>query len=344
MEQIVKVDGQDILLNTKENRADAEMYQYANELMNHRQYQNATGYEVDITTLTGIIKSVTEQKFFEIAPSDFMPIQVGEFAFTTDILKYSAQLHGADFEAGDVDMATGQARLNSTDVSVQSNRFQKARWAWNVDYNIFDIKQANKTGVINLVTEKERARKKIWDLGIQKVAFLGKTNNSDVKGLLNQTGVTSNTALITKYIKAMNATEFQTFLSGLMAAYRSNANFTAYPNMFEIPEVDFLGLCVAPDETYPVKTKLQRIKECLPGVTVKPCAYGDKARNTAVINKNRYVLYNNNRDSMTMYIDVPYTPTSVNTQDGFNFKNVAYGEYSGLNLFRPLEMLYFDWS
>ena len=43
-----------------------------------------------------------------------------------------------------------------------------------------------------------------------------------------------------------------------------------------------------------------------------------------------------------MNIPLDYVTTQFNTLDNFNFQNVAYGQYTGTTIFRPLEVLYFD--
>jgi hypothetical protein len=43
---------------------------YMQRQVNER-FGNALGYEVSITTLTTIVKKISEQKFFEIPPADF---------------------------------------------------------------------------------------------------------------------------------------------------------------------------------------------------------------------------------------------------------------------------------
>ena len=53
-----------------------------------KEIQNAAGFQIDIDTLTGIKARVTEQKLPAYAPSDYMPVVVGENAWmeTSEIL------------------------------------------------------------------------------------------------------------------------------------------------------------------------------------------------------------------------------------------------------------------
>ena len=71
--------GKPIVLNRDEKRNANHTQQYI---------KNALGYDLDITTLTAIMKKITEQKFFEIAPADYLPIRVGENKWSEEITTY----------------------------------------------------------------------------------------------------------------------------------------------------------------------------------------------------------------------------------------------------------------
>ncbi len=202
-----------------------------------------------------------------------------------------------------------------------------------------------------MVTAKERSRKKNWDLGVQQVAFWGLSGNANVNGLLTLPNVNSNTTLITGPINAMSVSSFQTFLAGIMEAYRSNSVRTALPNRFIIPEADYNGLANSADETFPLKSRLDRLREVFREMTGNPnfkilsCAYGMQSLNSAIVglNKNRYVLMNYDEDTIRMDIPVDYANTLQNTVNGFNFQNAGYGQFTGAVAYRPLEVLYFDY-
>lgn len=344
---ILNSEGKPIRLTPQEQfRADVLQSQYNKEI------RNALGYEINITTLFTISKKVIEQKFFEIAPADYVPIRVGEGAWSTDILTYRDFQVAGEFEQGDINTGASNARLAEADGGVDSLTNKIKNWAKQVTWSFFDLQMAAKSGNWDVVTSKERARKRNWDLGIQKIAFLGHSSDTGVLGLLNQTTVNSNTALITGYINALNAANFGLLVQGLMEAYRANAVRTAYPDRFVIPEADYNGLATLTPGTvgtYPVPM-LNYLLEAFklitrnPNFKIMPCAYADKANNTAGINKNRYALYRYDEDTMRMDIPVDYTNTLQNTINGFNFQNVGYGQYTGVLAYRPLEVLYFDWG
>lgn len=320
----------------------------------NREFKNSLGFDLPITTLTAISKSIVEQKFFEIAPADYMPVRVGENAWSDQILTYLDYSVGGDFETGNINTGANNSRLAETDSGITGVYNPIIDWAKQLTWTFSDLKKAARSGNWDLIASKERSRKINWDLGIQAIAFLGSKSNSKVMGLLTQAGVNSNTSLITGYIKSMNASQFSAFVAGLMEAYRSNANRTAYPTHFIIPEADYNGLATLiagtvgsyPEPMIDYLLKAFKLITRNPNFKILPCAYCDEANNATVtgLDKNRYVLLNYNEDSLRMDIPVDYTNTMQNTINGYQFQNVGYGEYTGVLAYRPLEMLYLDWA
>ena len=101
MSTILNAAGKPITLTEKEQRI-------ANQ---NQRIVNALGYEVNITTLTTIVKKVTEQKFFEIAPADYMPIRVGEGAWSSNLVTYRSYQLSDDFSTGVINTGGNSARL-----------------------------------------------------------------------------------------------------------------------------------------------------------------------------------------------------------------------------------------
>jgi hypothetical protein len=320
----------------------------------NKEFANSLGAEIDITSLTAVSKSVVGQKFFTLMPADFMPVRVGEGAWSTQIVTYRDFSVGGDFEEGNINTGASDSRLAEADAGVDAVYNKVNNWAKTIGWSLFDLKQASLSGNWDLVTSKEKSRKKNWDLGIQRTAFLGLKGDTNVKGLLTQSDVNSNTTLITKKISSMSATELSAFVRGLIEAYRANNNRTAMPTHFIIPEDDYNGLAVLVPGTvgtYPM-TMLEYLLQAFKLITqnqnfkILPNAYADNANNADVtgLNKNRYTLLNYDDDSVRMDIPVDYSNTLQNTINGFQYHNVGYGQYTGVKAFRPLEMLYFDWA
>src|SRR5690606_31088818 len=133
----------------------------------------------------------------------------------------------------------------------------------------------------------------------------------------------------------------------LLEVYRARNNRTAWPNRFIIPESDYLGLAVPSSSDFPIKSKLEILETTLkiltknPDFQVLPLAYGDNAYNGGL--DQRYAFYNSDVDSIYMNIPVDYTPTSAYTLNGLHIQNVAYGQFGGVFLNRPEEMVYFSY-
>lgn len=337
---ILNSEGKEVVLNERERFLAQNL---------ERQIRNSLGYEVSITTLTTIMKAITEQKFFEIAPADYLPVRVGEGAWSTNLLTYRSFQLSDDFTTGIINTGGNNSRLATGDAGVDSLTVKVMNWAKSIGWTIMDLEQAAKAGNWDLVTAKEQARKKNWDLGIQKVAFLGVEGNSEVLGLYNQAGIENNTSLLSGPISDLvsSPVNLSAFIRNLLEAYRANCNRTAWPTHLIIPESDYLGLATPSSPTYPIKSILQLMQETFSVMTGKPFkilpnAYGDADYND--LSANRYVLLNYDEQSLRMDIPVNYTNTLANSIDNFSFQNVGYGQFTGVLAYRPLELFYFGYS
>lgn len=308
----------------------------------------SAGYEEAITTLTFIRQQVVEQVFYTIAPADFIPVVVGEGAFEQNILTNLSLNTSGKFEEGIINQGGNNDRLMSAGAAVVPVTIKIVNWAKSVGYSIIEIEQALRSGSWDYIEQLHKARKKNWDLGIQETAFLGLLNDSGVKGLLTQDDVNVNTSLIGTKIKDMSASQFSTFVAALLGAYLSNCNQTVMPDTFVIPLSDYVGLAAPVSSDFPMVSKLEYLKkafaEIVPGgVQIMGTAYNDAAQNTSRgINKDRYVLYRKNEETLRMDIPVDYTTTAPNSVNNFQFQDAAYGQFSGTKVYRPLEVLYID--
>lgn len=312
-----------------------------------RHYLNAMGIEIPMTTLTECIKSVSEQRFYEISPAEFMPLVVGEGAFSTGLLKTVSYNMGGSFEQGIIHQGTANSSLAQADAGLEGINIKVYNWAKGLNWSLPEIATAARNGNWDVITEKEKSRKKNWDLGIQRIAFLGSESLPECKGLLNLPNVSSNLTVITKSISSMSAAEYRAFISTLYAAYRANSNYTAEPDVFIIPEADYNGLASPVSADFPLQSKLQYLSAALNEITghevqIKKLVYSSAAQNGLGV--NRYVLLRKDPDTLAMNIPVDYTSTMANTVNGFNWENAAYGQFTGVTAFRPKEILYFDYA
>lgn len=350
--RILNSKGQPIKLT----RQEAWLAKCLQQDMN-RKFKNSLGYEVNITTLTTIMKKVTEQKFFEVAPANYLPVRVGEGTWSTQLTTYRSFDLSDAFETGIINTGGGDGRLATASTGVDALNIKVYPWAKEVGWSIFDLEFAAKSGNWDLVTSLEKSRKKNWDLGIQRIAFLGADGQNAVGGtclgLLNQPGISVNTTVITKPISQMDATELTAFCATVYEAYRSNCQRTAVPTHFILPESDYNGLASPASADFPIKSKLDMLLETFRTITQKPdfkilpLSYADAAYHTQVASiagKQVYVLLNYDEESIRMDIPLDYTNTLANSVNNFTFQNAGYGQFTGVLAYRPLEMLYFQYT
>ena len=330
-------DKKEIVLNEKE-RLQANFWE--------QHLKNSLGYDVSITTMTTLLKKVSTQKFFEISPSDFLPIVVGEGAFSQTLLGYRSFSLSDDFDSGIINLGAGNSRTAEASAGVDSISTKVFPWAKSIGWSVFELESAIRAGNWDLITSLEFARKKNWDLGIQYKAFLG-SDKLGIYGLLNQPSIVPNTTAITKPIGSMSTAELKVIVGTLLNLYRARVNRTAWPTALVVPESDMIAMSSQASSDFPIKSVLQLLEEAFQQVTnnksfkILGCAYGDAAYNP--MGKQAYALLNYDETSLRMTIPVDYTATLANTLNGFNFQNIAYGQFTGVQLYRDLELMYFQY-
>lgn len=338
--KVLNSKGQKIVLNELE----------AHSAKQTQKMVNALGYDIDITSMTAVVKKVSEQRFYQIAPADYLPINVGEGAWSEQLTTYRSFDISGSFETGIINQGGGNARLAQADTAVDSLNLKVVDWAKGIGWTLFQLQQASRTGVWDIVTAKEKSRKTNWDLGIQQIAFIGASSTTGVGGLLNLVGIANNTTAIDELISGMDAAELSALAKDLLVAYRSNCAKTAWPTHFIVPESDYLGFATASSDTFPIKSKLQYLLENFQTMTgnknfkILPCSYGDGLWESATSDKLRYVLLNYDEESIRMNIPVDYQSTLANTLNGFTYENVGYGQFTGVTAIRPLETLHFTFD
>lgn len=352
---VLNSKGKPILLNAMEAHnvkwmANQLKTQYGQNPMTP--YLNSLGYEVAITTLTTITKKITEQKFFEIAPAEIVPIRVGEGTWSTNLTTYRSFDAADEFETGIINTGGQNSRMATADAAVDALNIKVFPWAKAIGWSIFDLELAAKSGNWDLVSAKEKARKRNWDLGIQRVAFLGARGqngtNGNCLGLLNQSGITVDTTTITAPISSLSPTDLKQFCATIIETYRSNCARTAWPTHFVIPESDYNGLAAQASADFPVKSTLQVLEEMFQVITrnksfkILPLSYCDVAYSGFTY--QQYVLLNYDDESLRMDIPLDYTNTLANSLDNFSFQNAGYGQFTGVLAYRPLEMMYYQYT
>ncbi len=310
---------------------------------------NSTGYEYVIKTTSEIRARIIEQKFYKVAAADFLPMDVGEAAWKSEIIQNITYDLSGDFYQGDQDTMTGNGKIAEVNTSLAPIRMPTVIWAKGVSWNVSEVAQAAASSNWDIVEGRMKTLKRNWDLGIQETAFLGHPTISGMTGLLNNAEVTVNTTIIPKKLSIMSETEFTLFLSLILQAYFTNSNSTEMPDTFIMPTDDYLGMAVPYSSTYPNISKLEYLLNMFKKMTanesfkILPLAYAQAANNSARgINKDRYVLYKNDPETLSMTIPVDFNMYEAGTANNIFWQQPAIGQYSGVLVNRAPEVLYLD--
>lgn len=344
-------DGEPLPITLTKN--EAYHAAWSQKMVNER-FGNALGYEVSITTLTQIVKKVSEQKLYEVAPADYVPIKVGEGTWSSNLTTYRSFDIADEFESGIINTGGSNTRLSVGDAGVDALNIKVNNWAKNCGWSIFDLEQAAKSGNWDLVAAKEKTRKRNWDLGIQRVAFLGARgqngSNGSCLGLLNQQTGQFDASLIPTKLSLMTYTQLAAFQQASIQAYRANCAYTEYPTHFIIPESDYNGLAVQSSPQFPMKSVLALLEEAFQIITknknfkILPIAYADVANAGGALPSAAasclYTFLNYDEESIRMDIPLDYTNTLANSLDNFMFQNAGYGQFTGVLAYRPAEIYY----
>ncbi len=338
-----------LIRNAKGEKVEAATLLNDKELAQSEIMTNAVeqmGYNIDITTMTAVLKTVAEQKFYEIPFADYVPTRVGDgTAWASNITAFRSFVTGGDFEKGYINQGN-QVRLSTTDAAVDALTVANRSWAKELSWSIPEVAEAARTGVWDIVTAKEKSRKKNWDLGLQKTVFLG-SSDGVLKGALNMEEVTVNTSLLTAKLSAMSAEQLQAFASQMLEAYQANNGYTVYPDFLWVPMSDYNGLATFVTQYSVMYSRKEFLEKAFRETTgkdfkIRPLAYGMATRSDGRLTNDRYVLGTYDEESMRFDIPVDYTVTVPNSIDGFTMHNVGYGQHSGILSLRPQEFLYFD--
>lgn len=310
---------------------------------------NALGLEQNLTTLTQLIANVQRQKFYQLngqSLNDFIPIEVGTGAYSKQLTQFAVAQVGDSFEAGIVQPGNAINKDANVDIAVDTISIRNNFWRmkYQATNEIVRMAQVNQE-TFSYIEEQERARLKTFQLGIQKVAFLG-TSDGLNEGLLNLSGVTINTTLIPANFGAMTTAQLNNFAIATMSTYFALTNSTVFPNTLVIPTSDLAGLATYISSSYPVgETRKEFLERAFKAAgapadfKILHTVYNQTASTTGGA---RYVLYNRDADTLTMYLSKPYTPYPLYPVGALDMISDAEAQFTGVWAKRPNEILYMD--
>lgn len=314
---------------------------------------SSLGYRYTMQTTTLIQPRISQQKFYTIPFANYIPVRVGQGAYLEDIKTNVQYDSSGDFESG-IQGTASNTRISTVSTGLAPVTYKIKTWVGGFQYSVLELEKALRADGWNVQEAKHKALQRRWQLGLQRVAFLGSyTDNTGVPGLLSNASVNVNTTTITKNISSMNYTEFAALVAALMQDYFSNSNSTEYPTHFAIPQSDWNGLAVPVNPQFPVagSMMIDYLLAAFKKVTgnenfvIYPVAYADQANNLGVwtaLGTYRYCLYRKDEETAVMDVPLDLTELAPNTSDNFNWNGVAYGQFTGVQIIRIPEFRYYD--
>ena len=292
---------------------------------------NNIGIEQNLTTLTRLLAGVQRQKFYQLngqSLNDFIPIEVGTGAYARQLTQFAVAQVGDNFETGIVQPGNAINKDANVDIAVDTISIRNNFWRmkYQATNEIVRMAQVNQE-TFSYIEEQERARLKTFQLGIQKVAFLG-TSDGLNEGLLNLSGVTVNTTLLPASFATMTTAQLTNFATTAMSTYFALTNSTVFPNTMVIPTNDLAGLATYISSTYPPAD-----------FKILHTVYNQTAGTSGA---PRYVLYNRDADTLTMHLSKPYTPYPLYPISALDMISDAEAQFTGVWAKRPQEILYMD--
>ena len=310
---------------------------------------NSIGLEQNLTTLTQLLAGVQRQKFYTLngqSLTDFIPIEMGTGAYAKQMTQFAVAQVGDSFETGIVQAGNGINKDANVDIAIDTISIRNNFWRmkYQATNEIVRMAQVNQE-TFSYIEELERARLKTFQLGLQKIAFMGTTDGLN-EGLLNLSGVTVNSTIMPANFANMTTAQLTNFATTAMSTYFALTNSTVFPNTMVIPTSDLAGLATYISSTYPVG---ETRKEFLERAFKAAGAPADFKILHTVYNQTagtnggaRYVLYNRDADTLTMYLPKPYTPYPLYPVGSLDMISDAEAQFTGVWAKRPQEILYMD--
>ena len=310
-----------------------------------------------LDTLTAISTEIIRQKRYMPDIEGFMPLAAGKQPYLDSILTYKQFGTSSDPERGFINVNnTGQ--FQEPDVAYDAVTIKRKFWAEQISWNFLQQNQimANAAS-LDIVADKLGEMAKDHKQLTQGIAFYGSADGV-LTGLLNASGVTVNTTLIAKQLYTMTAAELNTFAATVVAAYRTANGIFETPDTFLLPLYDHDGLATFVSTDFPMagNTKLAYLESVFKTITQKPnfkiigTPYCNKTGNGGwaghfgrnPLSKDRYVLYQNDVDTLDFDMPIPFSMLGTGTANNANFVNIAFCQVGQVFVKRTQNILYMD--
>jgi hypothetical protein len=312
------------------------------------------GANQTITTLTYLRQQRILQKFYTVDNlADYLPIEVGTAPWVRQVSTFREYYTGTNFWASGT-QSGGQTQERQNSGSSYEDLVTAKTFNWNdaFHFNTWEVNQALAANNWDLIGSRMTALKRKHDTGLTEGWMLGNPQNSNYPGLLNNPDVTVNTSLITALLSSLTAAQINTFVAQVVEVYRAQCNRTAWPTTFIMPEDDWNGTAAFISSSFPLAQST--FQEVLINAFVRitgnknfkilPLAYAMPAYNNtngSSINAHCYMLFNNSPETLLAQHNVPFHTTAPFTSDGIHYVGSALSQFTGVKVFRPLEVLEF---
>ncbi len=318
--------------------------------------QASLGFKFAMQSTTLILADVIRQRFFEQAVADFAAVLVGRGANLDYIQQPMTFESGGPFHEGDTTMGTKQ-QIPTVDVAMSPFSYPLKGWVKGYTYSVDEVARALETNRWDLIKARLATLEKNWQLGIQQVGFVGNPNDlANYPGLLSNENVLVNQSLIAQPLSTMTSTQLDAFVAQIIGLYRANVNEAnsngGFPTTLVVPMSDWtgLGVNVAINGSSIAQTRLEYLTKafqmiCGKKFKILATPYANAIRNAgfwAPNGTNRYVLYNDDPETIHMDIPVQLQILAPATGNNYQWNGVGKGQYSGMNIFRVPEVMYFD--
>lgn len=306
----------------------------------------ASGVIQTVDTLTTIMDTVLRAKYYTtpFPLTDYVKMDVGRGAYGTSIYQFATAYTGSTFEESIVNPASTGIHNNATSdirvdgISIKNNFFRN-------DYSVSneELRMAAAGRIsFDIVEEKERARKQLWDLGIQKSHFLGIGAN---EGLLNLSGVTVNTSLLPAAPANLTVAQIKNFAANAISTYYNQTNGNYFPNRWLMPSDAYMQLGVPYGDTFGMPTLLEVFENAFKKAGAPAdfkIVHTIYANDASAAGNGRHVLYNNDADNIIRYIPKNYTPHPLFPMGSLDMISQAEGQFTGVQVKKPETVLYID--
>lgn len=301
------------------------------------------GFEQQITTTTQILSRVLDTVYYELDGqklSDFTPIEEGFGSFSTEILQYATKATGTDFKSCLIHPTAGALNQDGyTDIEIGDTKYPN-----NFFRDIFSVtKEGQEIAARNMIPfdiyeQKERARYKKWQLGLQDAWFMGLDDGRSY-GLLNQPDAIVDTSFMTKNLSEMTDDEFSTWVGEIRGRYNNTTNSTANFDRIALPQEEYFALD-RPLGTFGL-TRRQVLEE-----VVRPnggkIVYSRYNTTAGTGGKPRYAVYKYDPDYIEGFIPLAYTPFPLYPVNALDMISNCMAQFVTPQLKRKNTLLYWD--